>query len=93
MSQELQAKFEATRRPGSVQYLQALRETPLVNELSSGLALEWADTTLVCDDPAKTLDEAEDPRALMLTQLARGRRSPDESVRSGFSYFVPKKRA
>ena len=92
MSQELQAKFEATRTDArSVQYLQALRETPLVNELSSGLALEWADTTLVCDDPAKTLDEAEDPRALMLTQLLAAAGRPMSRFDLVSPYFVPKK--
>jgi len=91
-SELMRAKFAATRAEAqSVQYLLALKETPLVIELQTGhLALEWADTTLVCDDPAKTLDEASDPGALMLTQLLTAAGRPMSRFDLVSPYFVPK---
>lgn len=88
----LQKKFAATRAGAqSVQYLVALKETPLVTELQAGhLALEWADTTLVCDDPGKTLGDAKDPGALMLTQLLAAAGRPTNRFDLVSPYFVPK---
>ena len=91
-SELLREKFAATRADAqSVQYLNALQETPLVSELRTGqLALEWADATLVCDDPAKTLNEANDPHALMLTQLLAASGRPTSGFDLVSPYFVPK---
>jgi putative cardiolipin synthase len=52
------AKFAATRAdPESISYLETIRTTPLMRDLlDRKLALEWAATDVVYDDPAKTLD-------------------------------------
>jgi putative cardiolipin synthase len=91
-AEQLQTKFAATRADAqSVQYLAALRETPLAMELRTGhLTLDWADTVLVCDDPAKTLDAANDPRALMLSQLLAATGRPMSQFDLVSPYFVPK---
>jgi cardiolipin synthase C len=92
MAESLRAKFATTRaEPQSVRYLAALKETPLVTELHTGhVALEWADTTLVCDDPAKTLDATKGRGALMLTQLLSAAGRPLSRFDLVSPYFVPK---
>ena len=71
--QNLKAAFAAANaRPGSAQYLEALRDTRFVTELEQGrLAMEWVHAQLVSDDPEKVL-HSEPPRdLLMLPRLLR----------------------
>jgi putative cardiolipin synthase len=67
----LEARFAAVRAGATtVEYLDALRRTPLVRELLEGrLALEWAEARLVCDDPAKTLDHEHRRDLLLLPRV------------------------
>ena len=80
---------EVKADPGTDDYVAALQDSTIVRNLAAGtLALHWAETQLVADDPAKGLGKIADNR-LMITQLAKilG------TVRSGLdlisAYFVP----
>lgn len=68
---KLKAAFVAAHEtPGSVQYLQALRDTGFVTELAKGqLAMEWVHAHLVSDDPRKVLHAAPSKELLMLPRL------------------------
>lgn len=77
------------RDPAATAYLKALRESPFVRELLEGrLALEWAPTRMVSDDPAKGLGEipAED-RIFGQIEAAIG--DPHRAVDLISAYFVP----
>jgi putative cardiolipin synthase len=81
----------AHTRPGSAQYVAALRDSGFVTELETGrLAMEWVvDARLVSDDPSKVL-HAEPPRdLLMLPRLLQltGRARVQFDLIS--PYFVP----
>jgi len=69
--QRLKSTFaKAHSAPGSVQYLEALRDTGLLTELGEGrLGLEWAHARLVSDDPRKVLHEQPPRDLLMLPRL------------------------
>jgi len=89
----LESDFAAARAdPESVQYVRALRDTPLVNELLAGrLPFEWADAQLVRDDPAKTLDTTGRTDVLLLAELLRTTVQPKKSFDLISPYFVPGK--
>ena len=89
--EQLKATFAATRAdPESAQYLESLRETRLVTELSEGrLALEWTDARLVYDDPAKTLDTENRTDELLLTRLLETVGHPATQFELISPYFVP----
>ena len=87
----LEADFAAARAdPQSVQYVRALRDTAMVRELLAGsLPLEWADTRLLRDDPAKTLDTTGRTDVLLLEELLRTTVQPKQSFDLISPYFVP----
>jgi putative cardiolipin synthase len=88
---QLQRTFAATRAaPEAAQYLESLKQTPMVTELSAGrLALEWTDAQLVYDDPAKTLDTANRKDVLLLTRLLEHVGQPAGQFDLVSPYFVP----
>ena len=77
------------QRPESQAYIQAVQQSRFSQELLSGqLPLQWAATTLVSDDPAKVLSQAEQ-QALMLAQLHPVIGEPAKSLDLVSPYFVP----
>jgi putative cardiolipin synthase len=89
--EQLQATFAATRaNPESAQYLDSLRDTRIVNELSGGrLGFEWTDAQVVYDDPAKTLDTENRTDLLLLTRLLDISGRPTSEFDMVSPYFVP----
>jgi phosphatidylserine/phosphatidylglycerophosphate/cardiolipin synthase-like enzyme len=87
----LQAHFAAAHAdPQSVVYLEALRKTPLLNDLvSRRLAFEWTDARVVHDDPEKTLDTSQRTDILLLPQLLDAIGRPEKSFDLISPYFVP----
>lgn len=75
--------------PASVKYQQALDQVTDVDRLLRGdLPLLWAHTTLVSDDPAKILGQAE-PAQLIFAQLYALLGKPEQEVDLVSPYFVP----
>lgn len=73
----------------AVAYMNALRASPLVRELLDGqLALEWAATYMVSDDPAKGLDRAA-PHEQLPQKLQQIIGKPATNVELVSAYFVP----
>ncbi len=87
----MKAKFAAVQAsPEAVEYIEAVRATKLVEELMAHeLQMEWTRVQLVCDEPSKTLDEAEESE-LMLTRLKQVIGSPDREIDIISPYFVPR---
>ncbi len=87
----LEARFAATHEdPVSVDYIKAVRETPLVTELlNRQLAFEWTTAQVVHDDPAKTLDTAERTDVLLFPELMKRIGRPEKSFDIVSPYFVP----
>ena len=92
-SDALLASFEAThKKTASAQYLEALRETPLVKELGAGrLDMQWSHSRLVYDDPAKAIDKNHREQLLLLSQLLEITASPRAQFDLVSPYFVPRK--
>ncbi|HSF32302.1 MAG TPA: hypothetical protein VLK82_17745 [Candidatus Tectomicrobia bacterium] len=66
----------------------ALHQSPIVRELLEGrLALEWAPTRLVSDDPAKGLGLAA-PATLLLQKLQEIMGEPAAEIELVSAYFV-----
>jgi putative cardiolipin synthase len=88
---KLKAAFAATRAdPDSAAYIEALRKTELVQQLvDRQLPLEWANATVVSDDPAKTLDTTARKDILLLTELLPIIGPPSHSFDLVSPYFVP----
>jgi putative cardiolipin synthase len=89
---ELTARLaQAEREPASAAYVNAIRETRLVQQLVEGqLDLEWAATRMVSDDPAKGLGRVADGSAgLLQTQLEKVIGHPDAELALVSAYFVP----
>ena len=86
-----QARLAATRADSqAVDYLEAVRTTPLVRNLLGGqLALEWTLAQLVYDDPAKTLDTTARTDVLLFPELVRTIGRPVKSFDLVSPYFVP----
>jgi cardiolipin synthase C len=77
------------RNPAAAAYMDALRQSPFIRELlEGGLALEWAPTRLVSDDPAKGLGLAA-PQALLLQKLKDTMGEPAAELALVSAYFVP----
>jgi len=89
----LTERFAAARAdPESREYLDAVRETPLIaGLLERRLEIEWANARLVRDDPAKTLDPQRTD-VLLLSQLMDGAERPARSLDIISPYFVPGER-
>ena len=88
---QLKEKFAAIHADAeSAEYLESLRQTPIVTGLCNGdLAMQWEDARLVYDSPAKTLDPETDKAALLLTQLLRTVGDPATGFDLVSPYFVP----
>ena len=92
-AQVLKGFEDAKNDAESVQYIQALRTTPLLEELDRhALALEWTDVKLVTDDPAKTLDKQGRTDLLLYPDLVRTLGTPQHTLDVVSPYFVPSKR-
>ncbi|BCG05326.1 phospholipase D family protein (plasmid) [Paraburkholderia sp. PGU19] len=75
--------------PAAAAYIEALRKTTDVRRLVDGsLPLEWAETRLVSDDPAKALGAAA-PGSLVLSQLGTTLGGPAHELDLVSPYFVP----
>jgi putative cardiolipin synthase len=87
----IEERFATARAdPESRAYLQAVRDTPLVEALlQQRLALDWAESQLVADDPAKTLDTTARTDVLLLSELISGVARPRTSFDIISPYFVP----
>ena len=87
----LEADFAAVRAdPAALQYVRALLDTQLVQELLGGrLPMDWADARVLRDDPAKTLDQAGRKDTLLLAELLRTSTQPRKSFDLISPYFVP----
>lgn len=75
--------------PAAVDYMNALRASAFVRDLVEGrLALEWAATRMVSDDPAKGLGRAV-PNGLLSQKLQEIIGKPTTDVELVSAYFVP----
>jgi putative cardiolipin synthase len=88
---KLEAKFAEVRAdPESVTYINALRDTQLVQDLlARRLPFEWANAEVVRDDPAKTLDTTARTDVLLLSELLPTVGQPRTSFDLVSPYFVP----
>lgn len=77
--------------PAAQAYVQALRDTGLVRRLLDGdLPLDWANTQMISDDPAKGLGKAPD-EALLIERLKEIIGASAHSFDLVSPYFVPTK--
>lgn len=77
------------RDAAAAAYMQALRETPFVQDLLAGrLQFEWAVTRMISDDPAKGLGQA-DEETLLPWHLAEVLGAPRQELLLVSPYFVP----
>jgi putative cardiolipin synthase len=88
---DLKARFAATRAdPESVDYLEAVRSTPIIRDLvEHRLAIEWTTAQVVYDDPAKTLDTTARTDILLFPELVRTIGRPQKALDLVTPYFVP----
>ena len=76
-------------RPDAAGYAEAIRESLLAGAKSaSGVDLEWADVSMLSDDPAKGEGRVE-RGALLADQLAARVGEPVDRLSIGSAYFVP----
>lgn len=90
---QLQAFSETAKgvanTPEALEYIQAIRDSAFFSNLLQGeLALEWAFTRMVSDDPAKGLGMAE-REGLLMHQLGDILGEPKTDVELISPYFVP----
>jgi putative cardiolipin synthase len=84
-----EAARKVERSPEARRYVAALRETSLVRRLVAGtLELDWVSTRIVCDDPAKGLNQAP-PESLVYRQLKEILGDPRTGLALVSPYFVP----
>ena len=90
-ARELESRFTAMRAdPASIEYLEAVRRSSLVEELQARrLAIDWAAARVVTDDPAKTLDASNRSDVLLFPELMRAMGRPERSLDIVSPYFVP----
>ncbi len=75
--------------PEAAAYAEAMRALPFIQQLLRGeLALEWAETRMVSDDPRKTLGTAP-PEAMLPHQLHDIVGAPTTDLELVSPYFVP----
>ena len=88
---KLREKFASTHAdPVTVEYLQAVERAPLLAELRDGrLTFAWANSQVVYDDPAKTIDTTGRADGLLFTQLVEKMGRPEKSFDLVSPYFVP----
>lgn len=83
------AAKEVERDPAAVAYMEALRRSPFVKELTAGtLPLEWTAVRLISDPPSKVLDRA-DRDELLMQKFAAIFGTPRTTVDLVSPYFVP----
>ena len=89
---DLKARFAAVRSsPEAVEYIQAVRETRLVESLlAHELQFDWSRVQLLYDPPGKTLGEAE-KADLLLADLKHAIGEPQRELDIVTPYFVPGK--
>lgn len=88
-SEDASAALSEPRDPAALAYLNAVRSSPFVHDLVNGsLALEWAPTRMLCDDPAKGLGSAK-PELLLSRKLRTIFGEPISEVELVSPYFVP----
>jgi len=81
---------ESRARPASVSYMQAVRATPLLEDLERrSLDLEWTDVRVVSDDPAKTLDRTGRKDLTLIGDLASSGVRAQSTLDMISPYFVP----
>ncbi len=87
----LQDRFATTHAdPVSLEYLEAVRQAPLVTELlNRRLPLDWTTAQVVYDDPAKTLDATSRTDVLLFPELIRKMGRPEKMFDIVTPYFVP----
>ena len=87
----LEARFDEVRAgTEAIVYVEAVRGTPLVQDLLAGrLPLEWASAEVVRDDPAKTLDTEGRTDVLLLSALLPAIGRPERFFDLVSPYFVP----
>jgi len=88
---KLREKFASTHAdPVTVEYLQAVERAPLLAELRDGkLTFAWANSQVVYDDPAKTIDTTGRADGLLFTQLVEKMGRPEKNFDLVSPYFVP----
>jgi putative cardiolipin synthase len=85
------AAHRLEQAPAAAAYLDAIRRSSFATDLLQGrLALEWAPTRMVSDDPAKGLGLAE-PEGNLTHELREVIGDPAEEVDLISAYFVPTK--
>src|SRR5262249_45531657 len=78
-----------TRSPEAAEYMSAIRDSSLLQNLKQGtLELEWAETRIVCDDPAKGLGHAA-PESLVYQQFKAILGDPRSALSLVSPSFVP----
>jgi cardiolipin synthase C len=89
----VKARFAAVRSsPEAVEYIQAIRETRLVESLvARELRFDWSCVELLYDPPGKTLGEAQ-KADLLMTDLKRAIGEPQRDLDIVSPYFVPGKK-
>lgn len=83
------AASRVERDPAAVAYMNAIRSSPFVRDLTAGtLPLEWAAARMISDDPAKALGRAVQEK-LVFQQMKAIFGTPAERIDLVSPYFVP----
>ena len=84
-----QLALRIEQKPETAAYRAALKHIPMMTKLDkSRLSLQWAEATLVSDDPAKGLGNAK-PEGLIIEQLAQAIGRAERQLDLVSPYFVP----
>ncbi len=88
---KLREKFAATHAdPVTVEYLRAVEGAPLLAELRDGqLTFAWANSQVVYDDPAKTIETTARAEELLFAKLVEKMGRPEKYFDLVSPYFVP----
>ena len=80
------------KSPEAQRYVEAVRQTPLLRQLSDAqLGFEWTTARVIHDDPAKVLDTANRKDLQMLPMLSEAFGKPQNELDLVSPYFVPGK--
>ena len=83
------AAAAVAQEPAALSYMQALAESPFVQSLlAHTLDFDWAQVSMVSDDPAKGLGVAPDDE-LLWARLKRVMKRPEHDMKLVSAYFVP----
>jgi putative cardiolipin synthase len=87
---QIREVWSARQGPQVERYVEALRTTPLVQNLLAGrLELEWANAHVLHDDPAKVLHPPDKRELHMLPRLEQALGKPARELNLVSPYFVP----